>query len=132
MKCTPTRRQGHRVQDLQKKSSFFFRREDMRFHVLMSMMNFKNISYDPNNWRLLIDSSNLSLKAVLLHNGNIRPSIPIRHSVHAMETYANVKLLLELIMYKDHKCQICGDLKVIALLMGMQLGYTKYCCFLCW
>jgi hypothetical protein len=26
---------------------------------------------------------------------------------------------------------ICGDLNVIALLVGLQLGYTKYCCFLC-
>ncbi|GBL72819.1 hypothetical protein AVEN_128026-1 [Araneus ventricosus] len=27
--------------------------------------------------------------------------------------------------------QICADLKVMSLLMGLQLGYTKYCCFLC-
>ncbi|MFP3023687.1 MAG: hypothetical protein ACEY3K_12655 [Wolbachia sp.] len=26
---------------------------------------------------------------------------------------------------------ICGDLKVIAILMGMQTGYTKYCCLIC-
>ena len=26
---------------------------------------------------------------------------------------------------------ICGDLKVVAILLGMQQGYTKYCCFLC-
>ena len=25
----------------------------------------------------------------------------------------------------------CGDLKVVALLLGLQLGYIKYCCFLC-
>ena len=29
------------------------------------------------------------------------------------------------------KWKLCGDLKVVALLLGMQLGYTKYCCFLC-
>jgi len=27
--------------------------------------------------------------------------------------------------------ELCGDLKVVAQLLGMQLGYTKYCCFLC-
>jgi len=27
--------------------------------------------------------------------------------------------------------KLYGDLKVVALLLGMQLGYTKYCCFLC-
>jgi hypothetical protein len=26
---------------------------------------------------------------------------------------------------------VCGDLKVIALLLGLQIGYTKFCCFLC-
>jgi len=34
-------------------------------------------------------------------------------------------------MYDAFKCNLCGDLKVVALLLGMQLRYTKYCCFLC-
>ncbi|KAF2356180.1 hypothetical protein FHG87_013069 [Trinorchestia longiramus] len=38
---------------------------------------------------------------------------------------------LESIKYAEHKCKICGDLKVIALLLGMQLEHTKDCCFLC-
>jgi len=42
-----------------------------------------------------------------------------------------MKLLLNAIKYKNHQWQICGDLKVIAILLGMQQGYTKYCCFLC-
>ncbi|GFU78677.1 uncharacterized protein TNCV_2302881 [Trichonephila clavipes] len=63
------------------------------------LMNFMNIGYDPNNWRSLIDSSKLSLKAVLLHNGSLLPTIPIRHFFHVKETYAKVKLLLELIKY---------------------------------
>jgi len=32
---------------------------------------------------------------------------------------------------KYDKWQICGDLKVIALLLGLQQGFTKYCCFIC-
>ncbi|GBM58387.1 hypothetical protein AVEN_185490-1 [Araneus ventricosus] len=31
-------------------------------------------------WRLFIDSSKVSLKAVLLHNGNKHPSIPVECS----------------------------------------------------
>ena len=27
--------------------------------------------------------------------------------------------------------KICGDLKVIALLLGLQQGFKKYCCFIC-
>ena len=40
-------------------------------------------------------------------------------------------ILLKLIRYEDHKWSISGDLKVIGMLMGMQSGFTKYCCFLC-
>ena len=53
------------------------------------------------------------------------------HAVHMKETYINMKVLLNSINYNEHKWKICGDLKVIAILLGMQLGYTKYCCFLC-
>jgi hypothetical protein len=46
------------------------------------LMQTLNINHNPLHWRLFIDLSKLSLKAVLLHNGNILPSIPIGHSVH--------------------------------------------------
>ena len=39
-------------------------------------------SYDPNDWRLFLDSCKRSLKCVLLHNGNEYASVPIAHSVH--------------------------------------------------
>ena len=87
--------------------------------------------YDPGEWRLFIDSSKTSLKAVLLHNGNDLPSIPVGHAVHMKETYGNIKQLLRCINYDQHQWQVCGDLKVVALLIGLQAGYTKYCCFLC-
>lgn len=84
-----------------------------------------------SDWRLFIDSSLKSLKAVLLHNGNKKPSIPIAHSVHLKETYDNMDILLDAIQYRTFQWNICGDLKVIGMLMGMQAGFTKYCCFLC-
>ena len=72
-----------------------------------------------------------SLKVVLLHNGYKYPSIPIAHSVHLKESYDNMGLLLEAIKYSEYQWILCGGLKVIGLLMGMQTGFTKYCCFLC-
>ena len=87
--------------------------------------------HEPSEWRLFIDSSKRSLKAVLLHKGNQKPCIPIAHSVHLSETHENMKILLEAINYKTHQWNICGDLKVIGMLMGMQMGFTKFCCFLC-
>ena len=42
-----------------------------------------------------------------------------------------MELLLEVIKYSEYQWSLCGDLKVIGLLMGKQAGFTKYCCFLC-
>ena len=47
------------------------------------------------------------------------------------ETYENMKDMLNCINYDRYKWQVCGDLKMVAILLGLQLGYTKYCCFLC-
>jgi hypothetical protein len=80
---------------------------------------------------LLIDSSKLSSKAVLLHNGNEKPSTPLTFEAHMKESYDNMKFLLTVIQYEKYSWYVCGDLQVIALLLGLQLGYTKFCCFLC-
>lgn len=87
--------------------------------------------YDMNEWRLFIDSSKRSLKGVLLHNGNQLASIPIAHSVHLKETYENLHLMLEKVQYPLHKWIVCGDIKVLGMLLGQQGGYTKFPCFLC-
>ena len=46
-------------------------------------------------------------------------------------THNNIKQLLRCINYYQHQWQLSGDLKVVALVMSLQLGYTKYSCFLC-
>ena len=88
-------------------------------------------NYDPNDWRLFIDSSKKSIKAVLLDIGNILPSVTIAYSTTMKETFQNLQFMLEEIRNSEHNWLICADLKVIAILTGFQLGYTKYCCFLC-
>ena len=95
---------------------------------LMSALGHTHVSQE---WRLFIDGSKLSLKAVLLHNGNILPSLPVAYGAHFKETYNILKLILEKVDYVKYKWQICADLKVVALILGLQTGYTKYCCFLC-
>jgi hypothetical protein len=90
-----------------------------------------NINRNPLDWLLHIVSSKLSLKAVLLHNGNTLTSIPVGHSVHNKGSYENMKILMEAINYNKFKWQICGDLKVIALLLGLKQGFIKYCSFIC-
>ena len=36
-----------------------------------------------------------------------------------------------LIKHSEYKWKICGDLKVIGLLLGLQMGFTQHQCFLC-
>ena len=91
----------------------------------------KSMGHDYTEWRLFIDSSSRSLKAVLLHNGNKCSSIPIGHSVQMKETHDSMDQLLSALNYHDHGWLICGDLKVVGLVLGLQSGYTKYPCFLC-
>lgn len=47
------------------------------------------------------------------------------------ETYENMEVLLEHIKYTKYSWYICGDLKVVALLAGMQLRYIKLSCYRC-
>ena len=51
----------------------------------------------------------------------------LKHALAARmkETYENMALLLDHIQYNKYNWNICGDLKVVALLLGLQLGYTK-------
>ena len=45
------------------------------------------IPYDNTNWRLFLDASKESIKAVLIHNGNTLPSVPIAYSATMKESY---------------------------------------------
>jgi len=61
----------------------------------------------------------------------INSQVPLPHAANMKGCYENMKLLLEKIQYEKYNWNFCGDLKVIALLLGLQFGYTKFCCFLC-
>jgi len=90
-----------------------------------------NMSHCSDEWSLFIDSSKVSLKAVLLHIGNVLPSIPVAHAFGIKESDDSMKQLLQYIKNDTYKWNICADLKVIALLLGLQLGYTKFPYLLC-
>jgi len=46
------------------------------------------------------------------------PPLLITHAVHMKEYYENMQVLLESIHYNKYSWNICGDLKVIARLLG--------------
>jgi len=90
-----------------------------------SIMEVLGHEFNPDQWRLFNDLSKVSLKVVLLHNVNKFPSVPLGHAANMKESYDSMTLLLGKIKYDEFKWRLCGDLKVVALLLGMQLGYTK-------
>ena len=109
---------------------FFSQQDDVVFsNDVCSVMEVLGHEYNPHQWRLIIVL--LKVKVVLLHNRNRFSSVPLAHAANMKESYESMKLLLGKIKYDKFKWKLCGDLKVVALLLGMQLGYTKYCCFLC-
>jgi len=85
----------------------------------------------PEQWQLFIDVSKTSLKAVLLHNGNKLPSIPVAYAPSTKETCTTMNNVLVEVDYKKYQWEVCGDFKVITILLGLCAGYTKYSCFLC-
>jgi hypothetical protein len=98
---------------------------------IKGVMAAMNIRSNPEEWRLFIDSSMHSLEAVLLHKGSVLPSISVAYAIHTKETYKNMNEILSFVKYRKHHWHICGDLKVIAILMQLEKGYTKFCCFHC-
>lgn len=122
--------------DREKEFRKFFTKDDENSVVYCSDVKglvdeLKPNIYKDDEWRLFIDSSTRSLKAVLLHIGNILAPIPIAHSTKLKETYENLEIVLDKIKYSEHQWRICGDLKIATLLLGQQSGFTKYPCYLC-
>lgn len=122
--------------DREKEIRKFFTKHEENSMVYCS--NFKRLVdelkpniYKDDEWRLFIDSSTRSHKAVLLHIGNIFGPIPVAHSTKLKETYENLQIVLDKIKYSEHQWRICGDLKIATLLLGQQSRFTKYPCYLC-
>ena len=47
------------------------------------------------------------------------------------ESYKTMQVVLTKLDYSKYNWVICGDLKVLSMLLEQQGGYTKYLCFLC-
>ncbi|CAH0686096.1 unnamed protein product [Spodoptera exigua] len=82
--------------------SEFFKREGEYCYCtdIPGLYEAMNQNYDKTEWRLFIDSSKYSLKAVLLHNGNKKPSIPIGHAVNCKESYETMRTLINLMIWE--------------------------------
>ncbi|KAJ8685103.1 hypothetical protein QAD02_020896 [Eretmocerus hayati] len=57
--------------------------------------------------------------------------MPVYYGPQVKECYENVKILLNKVNYEEYRWGICGDFKIISMILGLQLGYTRHMCFLC-
>lgn len=113
---------------------FFESIEDNTFafcNDIGGLMEAMGHTYNAADWRLFIDASKSSLKAVLLYVDNSKNPVPVAISTKTKETYDSMKKIIDSIAYNTHLWKICADLKVVSLLRGLQLGYTKNMCYLC-
>lgn len=95
------------------------------------LMREMGIVYIATDWRLFIDSSKFSLKAVLLDKTNTKPAIPVAYSTEMKECYETLEIILQKIDYYKHGWYICCDLKVVNILCGLKGGFPKFYCFIC-
>ena len=74
----------------------FFSQEDsvVFCNDVCSVVEVLGHEYNTDQWRLFIDSSKVSLKVVLLHDGNRFPPVPLAHATNKKESYESMKLLL--------------------------------------
>ena len=95
------------------------------------MEQISDTNYNPLEWHLFIDSVKLSLKAVLLHNVNLYPSVPIAiaRSSHMKQMRWEYEFTFKRCKFSKYEWQIYGDIKVIGLLVGMQSGFTNFVVF---
>ena len=79
---------------------------------ICSVMEVLGHEYNPAQWRLFIDSSKVSLKVILLHNGKRFPSFPFARAANMKESYEIMELLLGKIKYEEFKWKLCCDIKL--------------------
>ncbi|XP_031637078.1 uncharacterized protein LOC116349672 [Contarinia nasturtii] len=100
-------------------------------HDIVGLMNAIGVKYKKEKWRIFIDSSKRSLKAVLLYeNSTIKP-VPIFYGVGTKETDDSMEMIINSVNYNEHMWRVNCDFKVLALLTGLNKAYCKYCCPFC-
>lgn len=71
------------------KKLFFFSSQKRKSWFIL------NMSVRPTKWSLFRDSSKSSLKNALLHNKNLRGSVPLGHSTTLKENYKEIKIFFK-------------------------------------
>ena len=118
-------------------SSFRQRNQNLSYYAIANdicyctnvdgLTNDLGYEYNSAAWRLIIDSSKTSLKAVLLHNGNSKLFIPVGHRTLRKEAYSTIKVLLEQLNYLKYTWKICSDIKLYLFSCDCCWGISSIC-----
>ena len=82
--------------------ALFTMKDDLCFcNDITELFEQLEIPYDKTNWRLFMNASKDSIKAVLLHDDNTLPSVLAAYSTTMKESYENLKAILTRIHYDD-------------------------------
>lgn len=98
---------------------------------LAGMFSLFELPHITDDWRLFLDGSSNSLKAVLIHNDNLRPSVPLAYVEKMPETYESMEKILKLIEYNKYEWWIIVDFKLVNILSGHMAASCKYPCIYC-
>ena len=110
---------------------FFSQEDGVAFcNDVCSVMEVLGNEYNPDLCRLFTIHRNRPWR-LFYSNRNTFPSVPLAHTANTKGSYESIKQMLGKITYDECKWTLFGDLEVVSLLLGMQLGYTKFCCLLC-
>ena len=62
---------------------------------------------------------------MLLHDGNMYPSLSLAHLVQLQEEYSNIKILLDVLKYERYSWKVIGDFKIVTFWIGLQYSFTN-------
>ena len=106
---------------------FFSQKDGVGFcNNVCSIMEVLGHEFKPDQWHLFIDCQKWAWRWFYSTTEINSPPFLLAHEANMKESYESIKLLLGKIKYDEFKWKLC-DIKVVALLLGMQLRYTKYC-----
>jgi len=82
--------------------------------------------HNPAEWHLFTDSSKVSLKAVLLYNGNTFPPVPLGHVPHMKESYKNAELVWKRSSMKNKTRTYVGIYRSLLSCLATQ-SFVDFC-----
>lgn len=111
-----------------KDSSSSLKLKAIWFTAKTLMVRWMTMRHIFDQWRLTIDDSKTNLKAVLLLIENKFSSPLVLYATSTKEKYPIIKNFPVGVEYKKYQCEVCHNLEVITILLGLLTICINDCC----